>query len=193
MTDKVIVNQTQGLGSSGSQDILIDQSIHNYPLIYQNLVKTHKGAITFDPNSIRTVIVAIAAEYEGLEKKSYDLDVLDIEEKNELNNLSDSFYEQIISRDYEPYFFELDAFFSQRGNEDLQGLVGKIANNLNKKILAGRGDFETFEELIISIENVLLDSQYNALVNKESSISLFLFYLYVNCFIGVKTKKELLC
>jgi len=193
MTSDLIINQSQGLGSSGSQEINVDQSIHNYTLVYENLVKTHKGSITFDPYTLREVIVAVAEEYEGLEQKPSDLNSISIEKKNEINNLSQTFYDEIISRDYEPYFFELDIFLKKRASEDLQGLVGKIAKNLNKKIMAGNNEFETFEELIISIENVLLDSQYESLKNKEDSISLFLFYLYANCFIGRKTKEEAQC
>lgn len=193
MTSDINITQSQGIGSSGQQEINVDQSVHNYPLIYRNLVKTHKGAITFDPNSLRNVIVAIANEYDELEQKPCDFGSISIEVKNELNNLSQSFYEQIIARDYEPYFFELDRFLKQRASEDLQGLVGKIIKSLNKKILAGYQDFETFEELLLSIENVLLDSQYEFLKDKEESISLFLFYLYSNCYIGRKTEEEVSC
>ncbi|PKF62805.1 hypothetical protein CW745_05125 [Psychromonas sp. psych-6C06] len=193
MTNELSVNQSQAFGSSGSQSINIDKSIHNYPLVYENLVKTHKGAITFDPNSLRDVIVAIADEYHELEQKPCDFGSISIEKKNELNNLSQSFYDEIISRDYEPYFFELDCFLKQRASENLQGLVGKIIKSLNKKILVGHKQFDTFEELLMSIENVLLDSQYASLCNKEDSISLFLFYLYANCFIGRKIEEELIC
>lgn len=193
MTSDINITQSQGIGGSGQQEINVDQSVHNYPLIYRNLVKTHKGSITFDPNSLRDVIVAIANEYDELEQKPCDFGSISIEVKNELNNLSQSFYEQIIARDYEPYFFELDRFLKQRASEDLQGLVGKIIKSLNKKILAGHQDFETFEELLLSIENVLLDSQYEFLKDKEESISLFLFYLYSNCYIGRKTEEEVLC
>jgi hypothetical protein len=194
MTSDFNIKQTQApFSEGGNQEININQSVHNYPLVYKNLVKTHKGSITFDPNSLRTVIVAIAKEFEGLEQKPSDFSSISIEEKNELNNLSQSFYKQIIARDYEPYFFELDRFLKQRASEDLQGLVGKIIKSLNKKILAGHHEFETFEELLVAIETVLLDSKYDSLSDKEDSISLFLFYLYANCFIGRKTEDEASC
>lgn len=193
MTNEIIINQATGIGSSGAQEVNIDQSIHNYPLTKKNLIETHNGAITFDPNALRDVIVVIASAYDGLEQKPNDFGSIRIERKNELNKLSQSFYDQIVARDYEPYFFELDKFLKQRTNEDLQGLVGKIVKSLNKKILAGCKDFESFEDLLMSIENALLESQYSDLNNKEDSISLFLFYLYANCFIGRKTPEETQC
>ncbi|MGL5527973.1 MAG: ABC-three component system protein [Plesiomonas shigelloides] len=188
MGDVINIDQGTGLGSKGShQTINIDKSIHNqYPKVYRHLVETHKGSITFDPNALRDVIIAIAKEYDDIEQKPRDFLVIDLECKNKLNNLTQSFYDQVIARDYEPYFYELDVFLTQRASEDLQGLVGKIIRSLNKKILAGCHSFDTFEELLVSVESALLDSQYDALSDKEDSISLFLFYLYANCFIGRK-------
>ncbi|OUR67037.1 hypothetical protein A9Q80_05515 [Cycloclasticus sp. 46_83_sub15_T18] len=193
MTNDMKISQSQAFGSSGHQEINVDQSIHNYPLVYKHLVKTHIGAITFDPNDLREVIIVIASEHDELEQKPSDFGSISIEKKNELNRLNQSFYDEIVSRDYEPYFFELDTFLKQRASEDLQGLVGKIVKSLNKKIMAGSDDFSSFEALLMSIENALLDSQYESLNDKEESISLFLFYLYANCFIGRKTEEETEC
>lgn len=193
MTNNIKISQSKAIGSSGSQEINVDQSIHNYPLVYEHLVKTHIGAITFDPNDLREVIIAIASEHDELEQKPSDFEAIGIEKKNELNRLSQTFYEEIVSRDYEPYFFELDTFLKQRASEDLQGLVGKIVKSLNKKIMAGYDDFSSFEALLMCIENALLDSQYDSLSDKAESISLFLFYLYANCFIGRKTAEENQC
>jgi aspartyl aminopeptidase len=176
MTNSITINQKQGIGSSGTQGINIDQSIHNYPRAYKNLVETHNGAISFDPNKLREIIISIASEYEEIEKKPKDFSIISLEQKNKLNNLTQSFYEQIISRDYEPYFYELDLFLKQRANEDIQGLVGKIIKSLNKKILASCDKFTSFEALLIAIEEALLDSQYAALHDKEEMISLFLYY-----------------
>ncbi|HCS63806.1 MAG TPA: hypothetical protein DIW64_06790 [Cellvibrio sp.] len=187
------IKQSQGIGADGTQEINIDNSIHNYPLVYKHLIKTHTGSITFDPNIMRDVIEIISSEFDGLEQRPADFGSVCIEKKNQLNNLNQSFYDQIIARDYEPYFFELDIFLKQRASEDLQGQVGKIVKSLNKKILAGSHAFESFEELLVSIESALLDSQYSALNDKEDSISLFLYYLYANCFIGRKTEEEMEC
>lgn len=195
MTDKpnIHIDQSQGIGSKGSQSVVIDQSVHNYPNSYKNLVKTHNGAISFDPNSLRDVIITIAGVYDELEQKTKDFGSISIEDKNKLNGLSEEFYKEIISRDYEPYFFELDIFLKKRENEDLQGLVGKIVKSLNKKIIVGRKAFESFEHLLISIEEALLDSKYDSLEGSEESISLFLFYLYANCYIGKKLDGEVVC
>lgn len=188
---KLQITQSQGIGSRGKQIINVDnRTTHIYPQTYENLVKTHIGSITFDPNTLRDVIVAVADVYDEIEQRPADFDSISIEKKNSLNNLSQDFYANIIARDYEPYFHELDVFLTQKASEDLQGLVGKIVRSLNKKIMIGHKDFESFEHLLMSIEEALLDSQYTSLRGKEDSISLFLFYLYANCFIGRKTEEE---
>lgn len=189
---KLQITQSQGIGSRGKQILKVDnRTTHIYPQTYENLVKTHVGSITFDPNTLRDVIIAVAAAYDEIEQKPTDFDSISIEKKNALNNLSQEFYSNVISRDYEPYFHELDVFLTQRASEDLQGLVGKIVRSLNKKIVVGHKGFESFEQLLMSIEEALLDSQYAYLRGKEDSISLFLFYLYANCFIGRKTEEEM--
>ena len=88
---------------------------------------------------------------------------------------------------------ELDVFFRQRSSEDLQKLVGKISRSLNKNIRSTLNYLDSFESLLASIENSLLDSQFEDLNGKEDSITLFLYYLYASGFIGRKTEEEKSC
>ncbi|EJG1643658.1 hypothetical protein C1S86_10615 [Vibrio parahaemolyticus] len=188
------IYQSQGIGSSGEQVVKIDQSVHNhYPKVYKHLVETHIGSITFNPNQLRKVVEVIAENYDELEQYPRDFDTIPIEKKNILNNLSQAFYDNVIARDYEPYFTELDLFLKLRTSEDLQKKVGSISRNLNKNILSATDSIDKFETLLSSIENSLLDSQFEELDGKEDAITLFLYYLYANCFIGRKIDEEKLC
>jgi len=188
------INLTQGALSSGIQNVKIDNGVHNhYPHVYKHLIKTHIGSITFNPNQLRLVVETIAKNYDEIEQYPKDFSGISIESKNSINNLSQSFYDQIIARDYEPYFNELDIFFRERTSDDLQLMIGKIAKSLNKQIQADTDSFRSFELLLTSVESALLDDQFVYLEDKEDSIALFLYYLYANCFIGRKTKEELTC
>jgi len=192
--DQISINQNQSFGSSGEQSIHIDKSVnHHYPKVYKHLVETHVGAITFNPVQLRQVVEIVAENYEDIEQSPRDFDTISIEKKNTLNNLSQEFYNDVIARDYEPYFMELDVFFRQRSSEDLQKLVGKISRSLNRNILSSVNNLDSFEALLASIENSLLDTQFADLNGKEDSITLFLYYLYANCFIGRKTEEEKIC
>lgn len=192
--DQINIQQSQGIGSSGKQSIHIDRSVHNhYPNVYKHLVKTHIGAITFNPMQLREVVEIVSENYEDIEQSPRDFNTISIEKKNILNSLSQEFYDDVIARDYEPYFMELDIFFRQRSSEDLQKLVGKISRSLNKNIRLTSNKIDSFESLLASIEHSLLDSQFEELNGKEDSITLFLYYLYANCFIGRKTEEEISC
>jgi hypothetical protein len=184
--NNITVKQTQGVASKGRQNINIDCSIHNYTKSFKNLTKTHNGAIIFDSNILRDVILEISDISDCLEQKPKDFIAISIEEKNKLNGMSQEFYDDFIARDYEPYFVELDIFLKLRESEHLQDCVGKIVKSLNKKIHIGRSKFESFESLLLQIEEALLDDKYSSLNGKEESISLFLFYLYAECYIGKK-------
>ena len=190
---QILINQSQGLAASGEQRVEINQSISNYPILLKNLVQTHNGAIRFDPKHLRTVILAVAEVYDELEQKPADFGIVDIEEKNKINGLDQEFYDNFVSRDYEPYFFELDEFLGSRDNEDLHGLVGKIVKSLNKRIFLARDLFTSFEGLVLSLEDAMLESNNESLGESGEVVSLFLFYLYANCYIGRKVEGEEEC
>lgn len=175
---------------SGEGDNVKNKITNIYSSSFKNLTQTSNGVITFDPSTLREVIVSIDKSVEKLEYKATDFISVDVEKKNKLNGLSQDFYDDIIAIDFEPYFAELDSFLKQRENEDLQLLVNNIVNNLNRKISMKRRHYETFEELLDSISDALWDAEYIALKNKEDSITFFLYYLYANCFIGKKTEEE---
>jgi len=182
------INQRQGLGSKGSQDVHITQNT----IIqrgFDSLVRTHEGGITFDPVTLRDVILSIDESTERSDRNT-DFVSIDIEKKNELNGLTQQFYDETIAVDYEPYFTELESFLKLRENEDLQRAIDSIVSNLNRKISACRANYSTFEGLLISIEDALVDKEIDHLRSKESTVALFLFYLYSNCMIGKKTEEE---
>lgn len=187
-SEVIHINQSQGLGSGGSQNINITtNNFDKYPRALKNLVETHNGAILFDPNTFRDIILEIAKISNSLNQKPKDFKSISIEEKNIINGMSQEFYDEVISRDYEPFFTELDIFLKRRENEDLHKAVGNIVKSLNKKIMAARHKFDSFENLLLAIEEALLDDKYESLKDKEESISLFLFFLYADCYIGKKS------
>ncbi|QUM85467.1 ABC-three component system protein [Moritella sp. 28] len=176
---------------SGSQHIDNGTHIHLNSLV--NLASTSIGSIVFDPSSMREVIINIDSAIDKREDSCTDFKIIDVEEKNKLNGLTQEYYDDFIAISFEPYFSQLDKFLKQRENEDLQQLVSNIVCNLNRKIFIKRKYFDTFEELLASIEEALLDSEFKHLQGKEDAISLFLYYLYAACFIGKKTKEERKC
>ncbi|WP_019621194.1 ABC-three component system protein [Amphritea japonica] len=158
-----------------------------------NLAETATGAIVFDPVAMREAILSIDHSLESINDSQSDFDIIDVEKKNKLNGLTQEYYDEFISINYEPYFLELDVFLKQRENEDLQKKVHNIVASLNRKIFIKRKYFDAFEDLLTSIEEALLESEFKALQGKEYTISFFLYYLYACCLIGKKTDEEKKC
>ena len=179
--------------NNGSGHQRIDNGTHIHLNGLVNLASTAIGSIVFDPSSMRQVIINIDSSIDKRKDNCTDFQVIDIKDKNELNGLTQEYYEDFVSIAYEPYFTQLDQFLKQRENEDLQHLISNIVSSLNKKIFMKRKHFDTFEELLSSIEEALLDSEFKHLQGKEDTISLFLYYLYTACLIGKKTKEEQTC
>lgn len=158
-----------------------------------NLAETATGAIVFDPVVMREAILSIDLSLENINGNQSNFDIIDVVKKNKLNGLTQEYYDEFISINYEPYFLELDVFLKQRENEDLQKKVHNIVASLNRKIFIKRKNFDTFEDLLISIEEALLESEFRTLQGKEHTISFFLYYLYASCLIGKKTDEEKQC
>lgn len=176
---------------SGNQTLVNNSTVHIGGLV--NLTSTVTGAIVFDPKAMREVILSIDKVFGGISASPSDFDIIDIEEKNKLNGLTQEFYDEEIAVEYEPFFIELDVFLKQRVNQDLLKSIDNIVSNLNRKILIKRKKFDSFEELLLSIEEALLDKEYSLLNGKENTICFFLFYLYASCLIGKKTEREKAC
>ncbi|MBA3010039.1 MAG: hypothetical protein FP812_07360 [Desulfobacula sp.] len=194
---EININQKKGMGANGTQTVKIDQSEHKHIHLkdpdYKNLVKTHVGSITFDPNSLRDVIVSIDKVTKQINKNATDFTSVDVEEKNKINGLTQSFYDGLVAVHFEPYFNEFDKFLKLRENEDLQKKIGNIASSLNHKIFINRSDYDTFEKMLSHIEDALIDSQYDQLKGKETVVNLVFYYLYASCLIGKKTQGENIC
>jgi len=155
-----------------------------------NLAKTAEGAIIFDPMAMREAILSIESSLDDIYYEHENFEMVDLVKKNKLNGLTQEFYDEFVSINYEPYFTALDNFLKQRENEDLQNKVHKIVSVLNRKIFIKRPKFDTFEELLSNIEDALLDSEFTSLQGKEHTISFFLYYLYAICLLGKKTDEE---
>ena len=125
-----------------------------------------------------------------IHSRQTDFTVVDIEQKNIINGLTQEYYNTFVAEKFEPYFNELDEFLSLRENEDLQNKISNIIETLNSEIYVRRENYDTFESLLLDIHNSILDSEYKQLSNMVQTIKFVIYYLYANCYIGRKSKRE---
>lgn len=176
--------------NNGNGNQTIDNSTNVYVGGLVNLATTIAGGIVFDPRIMREVILSLDEVLQTDGDAKADFNSINIKEKNRINGMSQEFYDDQILLKYEPFFPRLEAFLKDKQNADLGKIVENIAAHLNRKIMAKRRAFETFEEVLNDVEDALLDKEYEALKGKETSICFFLFYLYASCLIGKKTEDE---
>lgn len=196
MTDKkinVTINQGSGLGSDTDQTQKVELigEYHKYGDVYDKLVSIHGSPITFDPKSLREIIVQIDAGIDSVCDDSIDYSIgIDIDEKNLINNHSNDYFEEFVEEDFYPQFYKLDEFFALKENQrSLQAKIDRVIKSLNRQILANKGEIK-FEVILLQVTNKLIDENYEKLNNKEDEILLILYYFYCNCCIGKKTKEE---
>ena len=194
MTEKkyeVNVTQQSGLGSAADQAQNVQVGDTYYADVYKNLVEIHEGQVTFDPHSLKDIIVEIEAGIKDVFVEQLDFSSsIDINKKNVLNNHSEEFFEQFVELDFYPQFYKLDQFLGLKENQlILQPKIDRIIKSLNRQIHAFQGK-EKFEAVLLKISSKLIDKNHNHLQDKENEILLILYYFYCNCCIVKKTVEE---
>lgn len=192
-TKLVTINQKSGLSSDGdqSQAITIVDTIIQHSSPYKTLVSIANSAITFNPQSLSDIIISIDAGMAGLETETVDFSIaIDINLKNELNNHSQEYFEDIVVVDFYPHFHKLDQYFALKSiQQTIQPKVDQIIGRLNRQIIALQAG-DKFEAVLVKLTNKLIDEKHDDLKDKEDQILLVLYYFYCNCCIGKKTKEE---
>ena len=105
--------------------------------------KTYYGEvrprIQFFERDIKNVIVYFSDNLESIDGILDDLDKIPLEEKNELNSLSDDYFE-IIKEDYMEYFGKIDSFLKDPKNSEYLQMYQNTVVELRRKITIKRKD-----------------------------------------------------
>ncbi len=155
--------------------------------------KTYYGEvrprIQFFERDIKNVIVYFSDNLESIDGILDDLDKIPLEEKNELNSLSDDYFE-IIKEDYMEYFGKIDSFLKDPKNSEYLQMYQNTVVELRRKITIKRKDYEYFEEIFEDLYDHILDKNVDELHTNKEIIWVFLHYMYCNCDIGKKSKRD---
>ena len=141
----------------------------------------------FDESDLREVITFL---YDQI-KANVTKDILSsfeypgLNRKNELNNLSKSYFDDAIKRSMED-FDKIRAFLSDPINQDIRDLYEDAASELNAKIVLYRKQFYEFESILEVCYNNIVQNNADILRKKKRLVRTLLHYMYCNCDIGVK-------
>ena len=184
------ITQSKGIGSSGDQVQTILAGEHYHTEVYKKLVSIHNSNVSFDPQSLKDIIIDIDHGFKEYNFDPVDFEGIDINLKNEINNHSKDYFEQFVEMDFYPQFYKIDAFLGLKVNQlELQPKVDRVIKNLNRQIITFQNN-ESFEAVLLKICTKLIDENHSSLQGKDDEILLILYYFYCNCCIGKKTKEE---
>jgi hypothetical protein len=123
---------------------------------------------------------------EGVFDSAHDFDAVHLKTvKNKINGLSEEYFSQVISEGSLPHFHSIGNFLKNPRNQNLANLYHDSADELKRKILSRRTEFDTFDEVFgFIIEQV--QNKRVALKGKRRMVSILIHYMYCNCDIGSK-------
>lgn len=102
--------------------------------------------------------------------------------KNELNNLSATYYKNQIKNKSLQYFAQIDDFL--QNDSDYANIYYNFADELSNKIEVKRENFNKFEEVFMYLYDLIFEANRIDLNKDRRLIWIFLHHLYFNCHIG---------
>lgn len=145
--------------------------------------------LQFDESDLKNLIEAFHKTITAKNKVGVnieDFSYLEMDRKNQLNNLSKDYFDSVMKRHY-AYFGAIDDFLKDPINRKLQGQFDDLVDELNAKITIHQKDYFAFEKLLDELYDYVISNNYEF---KQSGIKrlvrVFINYMYCNCFIGKK-------
>jgi ABC-3C protein len=136
------------------------------------------------PDELAEIVEALGKQIAGLaqalpspgERISY-------ERKNQLNNMSND-YARTLRRLYLKETAQIKSFLAAPENAELLKLYESVVDEFQQKILAKRKDYQSFDEVMIYLRDLLFDRDPILRAHKRLT-STMLFYMYWNCDVGI--------
>lgn len=116
-----------------------------------------------------------------------DLKAIKIDEKNEINNLSDEYNKFIVDKSLS-YFGKIKDFLYNPANLNYLEMYNSTIFELNQLIIVTRERFDKFDEIFLKFSNYILKKQRDdkLLMKNRTKVLIFLHFMYYNCDIGKK-------
>lgn len=153
----------------------------------------HHIPFDFSDEEIKEIIIAFKSHLKAVvpniktkvDELKYDYTHIDKDQKNEKNQLGNSYYRNEILSKSLAEFDKIEMFLENPRNADLKDYYYDTANELNQIITINRNNFDAFEELFVFIYTLVCDGS-TELKGAKRHVTTFLHYMYVECLIGIK-------
>ena len=138
--------------------------------------------LDFNENDIRDIVQSFSKIDLKKSKLSEIPQKRDIEFKNEINNLSKDYFNNVIKKNL-IYFNQIKDFLENPINDEYLNKYQNTIDDINEEIIIHRDEYDKFEEVINHLFKYVLNNA-SELHGKRSLLRLFLHYMYYNCDIG---------
>ena len=158
----------------------IEYWINQYPKIARTLNKLLLP-LSFDENDLKEIINS----FSKVDKKKGDLPKIpkrDIEKKNEINNLSKEYFNNVIKRNL-LYLEQIREFLINPINTEFLGKYENTIDDINEEIVVHRDEFDKFDLIFNYLYKFIIENNPE-LKSNRNLVRLFLHYMYYNCDIG---------
>lgn len=151
---------------------------------YANLDRVDAPLIV-DSRDLAEVVEALAQHIQSIEDKEVPpTNRVSLEKKNQLNAMGRDYSQEWV-KVFMKETFQIKEFLSQPGNHKLLAMYEAVVREFNFKIIAKRKDYQSFEEVMEYIIDLLYkrDAVLRQVKHKRLTRAM-LFYMYWNCDIG---------
>jgi hypothetical protein len=146
--------------------------------------------LRFYEKDLREVILVFAEQSQAIAKdvRSYiqNFAMINKEEKNRLNNLSEEYFE-FIKRHSLQYFEEIERFLKDPKNDRFTRYYANTISDLQEAIILERDRFNEFEHVIKHLIDYVVRNNEEKLKDLRRIVRVFIHFMYFNCDLG-KTK-----
>ena len=163
----------------------IRQHLDVNPSVWRSMGFSLPLTFRFSPDDINEVVRAFHSAITSTSAKSasaIDFDFVAKDKKNAVNRLSKPYYDYI-KRDSLPSFGRIRAFLQDERNAEVRNMYHDAADELKQKIITFRPDFDTFDEVLTHVFELIV-SDNATLRGKKRLVRTFLHYMYFDCDIG---------
>ena len=114
-----------------------------------------------------------------------DLTRIPIEEKNRLNKLGKTYFDNILKGSFSN-FEKIKCFLEDPINNEYKNKYANTVSDLQDEIIVHREEYNAFEEILNHLYKLIRDKTNKNLMMNRKLIRVFLHYMYFNCDIGKK-------
>jgi hypothetical protein len=173
--------------------VIANEKIQQWLKSYPDIVKEAKlhdllRPLQFDESDLKHLIEILHVSLPKAEvgKSDVDFSYVVMEKKNELNNLSQEYFDEVIKKHYS-YFESIGDFLKDPINTKLKSIFDDLVDELNAKITIYRSDYYAFENLLDELYDYVISNNTEfAASGKKRLVRVFINFMYCNCFIGKK-------